>query len=160
MNLTIIGEPVILCLMNKLRIPWNKGNTTLSHFCKNCGVGICSKDKSKKFCCLECKRLTRDKELQKRLDLGVYIHPQSLRPYLLRKYGHVCSQCKLSHWMGKPIPLNLDHKDGNSENNFESNLRFLCLNCDGISSTYAGKNRGKGRKWRRERYKKVTESAA
>lgn len=37
-----------------------------------------------------------------------------------------CECCKLSEWMGKPIPLELHHKDGNHYNNDLSNLEILC----------------------------------
>lgn len=45
--------------------------------------------------------------------------------------------------MGKPIPLEIDHIDGNSDNDSKENLRVICLNCHGQTSTYRGKNRGK-----------------
>lgn len=41
------------------------------------------------------------------------------------------------------LPLEIDHIDGNSENNSEDNLRLICPNCH--SSTYRGANRGHGR---------------
>jgi hypothetical protein len=43
------------------------------------------------------------------------------------------------------VSLVADHIDGNWRNNIESNLRFLCPNCDSLTST-AGLNRGNGRK--------------
>lgn len=127
----------------------------MKHECPTCSKEIRSRDSSKRFCSTECRHSHRDEEFQKRLDAGTLTTAGTLRRFLLRKFGHRCSKCQLTHWQGQLIPLNLDHEDGNSENNFESNLRFLCLNCDGLTSTYAGKNRGKGRTWRRERYKKV-----
>jgi Zn finger protein HypA/HybF involved in hydrogenase expression len=41
----------------------------------------------------------------------------------------VCEICKINEWMGKPLGLEVDHKDGNRLNNEPSNLRFLCPNC-------------------------------
>lgn len=43
------------------------------------------------------------------------------------------------------IPLEIDHIDGNSENNSEENLRLICPNCHSLTATYKGANRGKGR---------------
>ena len=40
-----------------------------------------------------------------------------------------CECCGLSEWMGKPIPLELHHKDFNHYNNELSNLQILCSNC-------------------------------
>lgn len=40
-----------------------------------------------------------------------------------------CECCGLSEWMGKPIPLELHHKDFNHYNNSLNNLQILCANC-------------------------------
>ncbi len=45
--------------------------------------------------------------------------------------------------MGKPIPLQIDHIDGNSDNNTEDNFRLLCPNCHAQTPTYSGKNAGR-----------------
>jgi hypothetical protein len=42
-------------------------------------------------------------------------------------------------------PLVADHVDGDWKNNREKNLRLLCPNCDSLTPTYAGANKGKGR---------------
>lgn len=55
----------------------------------------------------------------------------------------ICSSCNLGIWLDKPIPLELDHIDGNHENNDLSNLRLLCPNCHAFTSTYRGKNKSK-----------------
>lgn len=45
---------------------------------------------------------------------------------LLEECGHRCKICSLTEWMGKPIPIELDHIDGNNEHNAKANLRLLC----------------------------------
>lgn len=40
-----------------------------------------------------------------------------------------CEICGFSEWMGKPIPLELHHKDFNHYNNSICNLQILCANC-------------------------------
>lgn len=42
---------------------------------------------------------------------------------------HQCEKCGLSEWNKKPIPIELHHIDGNSQNNNLSNLEILCPNC-------------------------------
>jgi hypothetical protein len=46
-------------------------------------------------------------------------------------------------WNGKPLPLILDHRNGNQNENSPSNLRYLCPNCDFQLSTKGGLNRGR-----------------
>jgi hypothetical protein len=51
-----------------------------------------------------------------------------------------CSNCNLKSWLGKNIPLELDHIDGDHENNNLCNLRLLCPNCHALTPNYRGKN--------------------
>lgn len=55
-------------------------------------------------------------------------------------FKYKCSCCGLKEWLGNPIPLELDHIDGNSQNNKKENLRLLCPNCHALTPTYRGKN--------------------
>lgn len=52
-----------------------------------------------------------------------------------------CEICDNTEWCGKPIPLQLDHIDGNSHNHVLENLRIICPNCHAQTSTYCGKNK-------------------
>lgn len=40
-----------------------------------------------------------------------------------------CEICGLSEWQGKPIPLELHHKNGNHYDNTLENLEIVCPNC-------------------------------
>jgi len=51
--------------------------------------------------------------------------------------------------MGEIISLILDHINGNSEDWSVQNVRLVCGNCDMQLPTYKGRNKGKGREWRR-----------
>ena len=57
----------------------------------------------------------------------------------LLKYECECCGNK-GEWNGKPLVLQLDHKDGNHNNHSVENLRFLCPNCHSQTNTYSGKN--------------------
>lgn len=56
--------------------------------------------------------------------------------------------CALCHtgpvWRNRPLPLEVDHIDGNWRNNCRENLRFLCPNCHSATDTYRGRNKGIG----------------
>jgi hypothetical protein len=79
-----------------------------------------------------------------------------VRRYLMHKYKSACSRCGWSHThevTGK-VPLEIDHIDGNAENNSEANLRLLCPNCHSLTRSYRNLNFGRGRTWRRAKYLK------
>lgn len=57
-----------------------------------------------------------------------------------------CSICLLTDWQSKPIPLELDHVDGDNTNNMLVNLRLLCPNCHAQTDNYRGKNWGRATK--------------
>jgi hypothetical protein len=56
-----------------------------------------------------------------------------------------CAICGLTEWNGLPAPLELDHIDGNHENNSLGNLRIICPNCHAQTDTHCGKNCAMGR---------------
>lgn len=58
---------------------------------------------------------------------------------------YICENCGLTEWLGQPIPLELDHIDGDSTNHSLENLKILCPNCHALTPTYRGKNIGKNK---------------
>lgn len=73
------------------------------------------------------------------------IHSSKLRDKLIRDgiKEKKCELCGLSTWMGKELPLELHHKDGNHYNNELSNLEIVCPNCHSIQEGNSGANIGR-----------------
>ncbi len=51
-----------------------------------------------------------------------------------------CENCKLTEWLSKPIPLEVNHKDGDKHNNQLENLEIRCPNCHYFTDNYKSKN--------------------
>ena len=63
---------------------------------------------------------------------------------VMEEQDYKCLHCRLDEWMGLRITLELDHIDGNNQNNVRSNLRCLCPNCHSITDTWKiGQSKGK-----------------
>lgn len=76
--------------------------------------------------------------------------PASYKRYLKEARGDVCEECgQTSTWNNKDLVLQLDHIDGDSDNNNLNNLRLLCPNCHTQTENFGSKGKG-------SRYKKDT----
>ena len=140
---------------NSGKEPVNKG-TGKKYYCLNCGKDITSaKNTAHKYCSNECQReyeqkqwvekYKKDNSIAKSTKWGKI--PAPLRNYIFNKFENKCCECgwsKINPYTNT-IPLEIDHIDGNSENNSEENLRLICPNCHSLTSTYRGANRGNGR---------------
>lgn len=128
------------------------GKTEICLFCKEAFKPFYST--KKKYCSMRC---SQDHERRLRFDRiqkdGKVSSNRSGRSYLLALYGNKCSCCLRKTWARRAIPLVLDHINGNPYDYRLENLRLLCPNCDALTNTYKGKNRGNGRHARRQRYK-------
>ena len=54
-----------------------------------------------------------------------------------------CESCGSREWLGRPMPLTLDHVNGDPSDNRLENLRILCPNCHALTDTWCGRNRGR-----------------
>lgn len=124
--------------------------------CPTCGKNF-RQFKGRKFCSIQC---FADNKSKNRLNLwllgkisglsGENVSPY-VRKYLIVMRGEKCEKCgwaEINLTTGK-IPLNINHIDGNYENNVIDNLELLCPNCHSLTSNYGGLNKGNGRKMRR-----------
>lgn len=69
----------------------------------------------------------------------------SHKKVLIEERGHICQSCKLTSWLNEPIPLELEHCDGDNKNNVKENLLLLCPNCHAKTKFYRGRNINSGK---------------
>jgi hypothetical protein len=82
-----------------------------------------------------------------------YENTKSLSRRLLREgvLERRCYACGLTEWLGQPIPLELDHINGDRRDNRLENLRFLCPNCHALTPTFRGRNATAARRAARQK---------
>lgn len=56
----------------------------------------------------------------------------------LKKINH-CEICGIKEWLGKPIALEMHHKNGINTDHRVSNLQLICPNCHSQTESYRGK---------------------
>ncbi len=81
-----------------------------------------------------------------------------LRVRLIKEniFSHQCSICSLTEWNDKPIPLDLDHINGDPTDHRLENIRLLCRNCHAQTSNFCGANvKKRSVKIKPERPKKI-----
>lgn len=112
------------------------------------------------FCSYKCiKENTKRKNYEKiRQEDAVNISKSEecnrrwAKKFLIDEHSHICSICNNTEWLNKPIPLVIDHIDGNALNNNLSNIRLVCGNCNMQLPTFAGRNYGKGNRSKTPRH--------
>lgn len=136
----------------------------MNNLCSCCKKTLTTR-KQLKYCSNKCQSefqymqyITQWKEGTKDGNRGITAKNISkhLKKYLLIKHGEKCEQCgwNKKHPKTNNVPLDIDHIDGNSNNNLEINLRLLCPNCHALTPSYKNHNKGKGREWRMKKYLK------
>ena len=81
--------------------------------------------------------------LEELLQKGRPTNSSQLKARLLKEglFKAECTVCLTSVWQGKPVPLELEHIDGDPDNNELGNLTILCYNCHGQTPTFRGRNK-------------------
>ena len=140
---------------NKLREPKYEDK-----YCLNCNSLISGS--GDKYCSRKCQqeylfnnRITKWLNGELSGHRGEYGTSTWIKRYLIQQNGEKCMECG---WNEKNltsgnIPIELEHVDGNSENNNIDNLKLLCPNCHSLTPTYKSLNVGNGRYNRTLRYR-------
>lgn len=85
------------------------------------------------------RKLSHYLDNQQKIDAYMPTSNAALRKKLIRMRGRKCQQCGNTEWLGKPIPLELHHTDGDTENNVLENLELNCPNCHALTETWRRK---------------------
>ncbi len=131
--------------------------------CKQCGLNV--KTHAAIYCSNKCQSdyqyssyIEKWKQGLARGDRGIHAKNISghIKRYIFEKYNFSCAICswgETNPYTNK-VPVEIDHIDGNSENNVEENLRLICPNCHSLTASFRNLNYGNGRQWRRNKYLK------
>ena len=92
--------------------------------------------KNGNYCCLDCQITDT---LDRKIQTGTYTRSNAFT-WHKRKRKYECVSCGINEYNGKPIRLQIDHIDGNNNNNVVENLRYLCPNCHTQTETWGVKN--------------------
>ena len=119
--------------------------------CLCCGKEFVPHHKTSQFCSNECviKYHHIQKMKQVKENNGIGCDWRQIKNYILETRGHKCEICGSETWMGKPIPLVLDHINGRASDDRLDNLRLVCCNCDAQLPTYKSKNKNSDRRKRK-----------
>ena len=135
-------------------MPKGYKGTNKTYACLSCGKeNAWGWSKTNKFCNNQCQGDWKwINETIPRIEAGLCTHNSYavLKRYLIETNGHACAVCgQEPEWNGKPLSLQIDHIDGDSDNNWPANLRLICPNCHTQTDTFGAKGLG-------SRYKKIT----
>jgi hypothetical protein len=120
-------------------------------YCLNCGISIPNRNI---YCNNKCQGEYSTKITFNKIENGdTSFYENTYKKYLIEKYGNKCMKCgwKKINIVTGLVPIQLEHKDGNSENHNLNNLELLCPNCHSLTPTYGALNKGNGRIKRREK---------
>ena len=133
---------------------------------RNKKICICGKEiiNKNKYCSINCQhkhsRLNKINSLINGDHSGIGLH--FIKRYLMETIG----KCEICGWkeinqFTNTIPLEMHHKDGNSDNNLLENLLLICPNCHSLQNFQKGNYDPnmitKRRNYRKKRYREIQE---
>ena len=133
----------------------NKRKRNSYHLRKKKKCVNCYSITTNKYCNSKCQNEHRTNLIFNKIESGdLTLNFRQYKKYLIEKYGNACMECGWSkvNSISNKVPIELEHIDGNSENNSLNNLKLLCPNCHSLTPTYKGLNKGNGRHSRMVRY--------
>ena len=86
----------------------------------------------------DIQKLMKTRDMKDYLSNKVPMQSDKLKVRLINE-GYLKPQCNICtrlYWVGETIPLQLDHINGNNEDNSLENLRLLCPNCHAQTPQY------------------------
>jgi Zn finger protein HypA/HybF involved in hydrogenase expression len=131
----------------------NRHNTNITKLCRHCSAPFTTTIHKNKIYCKQCISNKIPSQNRRVVNLDNALTDSTRKKILIDIYGKKCSICLNDTWLNGPIPIEIDHVDGNSDNNSQNNLRLICPNCHATTMTYKGKNKGNGRYKRLQRFK-------
>ena len=118
--------------------------TSICLFCKNEFTYDDSRSTGK-YCSNRCQmnfqKIENSKSNREKFEKGTLSNRKIIKIFLTEDRGYKCEICNINTWADSPIQLQVDHIDGNSDNNLPSNVRLLCPNCHSQTPTYKGGNK-------------------
>lgn len=133
------------------------GHVKYLNICINCNTSFeINKNTIRKYCSNKCQKEYQKKMIFEKIESGdTTLDFRQYKSYLIHKHGEKCMVCGWNEInpYTNTIPIELEHIDGNSDNNSLDNLLLLCPNHHSLTKTSKGANKGNGRYKRRQRYK-------
>lgn len=102
--------------------------------------------------------VAQGRSLDKLIEAEFYtLNHQNKRKRIIIEQDFRCGCCGIDTWLGKSITFELEHIDGNRQNNVRHNLVALCPNCHSLSWSWRGRKNSYDEKTNSERFREYVE---
>ena len=89
-------------------------------------------------------RMLKNRNNEDIFSYGSRINKSNLKKEYIKRIlngEYKCECCGITEWNGKPIVLQIHHKDGDNKNNTVENLQLICPNCHSQTNNFSNKKR-------------------